>query len=66
MEKSVQTWNGEKGFIDSSMLQRHLPSLNGPIFYVAGPPAMVTAMRAMLEKAQIDPDDIRAEEFGGY
>lgn len=66
MEKSSQPWNGETGLIDAPMLQRHLSSLNGPIFYVAGPPAMVTAMRAMLEKAQIDPDDIRTEEFDGY
>jgi ferredoxin-NADP reductase len=66
MEKSSQPWNGETGFIDAAMLQRHLPSLAGPIYYVAGPPAMVTAMRTMLEKAQIDPDDVRTEEFSGY
>jgi ferredoxin-NADP reductase len=66
MEKSSQPWSGETGFIDAPMLQRHLSSLAGPIYYVAGPPAMVTAMRAMLEKAQVDPDDIRTEEFSGY
>jgi ferredoxin-NADP reductase len=66
MEKSSQPWSGETGFIDAAMLQRHLPSLAGPIYYVAGPPAMVTAMRAMLEKTQVDPDDIRTEEFSGY
>lgn len=66
MEKSSQPWSGEKGFIDATMLQRHLPSLAGPIYYVAGPPAMVTAMQSMLEKAHVDPDDIRTEEFSGY
>lgn len=66
MEKSKKAWNGEKGFLDAAMLQRHLPSLSGPIFYVAGPPGMVTAMRPMLEKAGVDPDSIRSEEFGGY
>lgn len=66
MEKSSKPWSGERGFIDAAMLKRHLPSLDGPIFYVAGPPAMVTAMRAMLEKAQVDPDAVRSEEFGGY
>ena len=66
MEKSKQSWNGETGFIDASMLQRHLPSLTAPIYYAAGPPEMVNAMQKMLEKAQIDPDDIRTEGFDGY
>jgi Na+-transporting NADH:ubiquinone oxidoreductase subunit NqrF len=48
------------------MLLKHLSALQGPIYYVAGPPAMVTAMREMLTNAGVDEDDIRTEEFGGY
>lgn len=66
MEKSKQSWDGERGFIDAAMLKRHLPALNGPVYYVAGPPAMVAAMRDMLVKAGVDEDDIRAEDFAGY
>ena len=66
MEKSKQTWEGERGFINAAMLQRHLSSLSGPIFYVAGPPGMVAAMRDMLTKAGVDEDDIRSEDFPGY
>jgi ferredoxin-NADP reductase len=66
MEQSSRSWDGERGFIDEAMLRRHLPALNGPIYYVAGPPAMVAAMRDMLVKAGVDEDDIRAEDFGGY
>jgi ferredoxin-NADP reductase len=66
MSKSKQTWNGEVGFINREMLVRHLPGLQGPIYYVAGPPAMVTAMRQMLTGAGVDEDDIRTEEFAGY
>ena len=66
MEKSKQSWTGEKGFINAAMLQRHLPGLTGPIFYIAGPPAMVAAMREMLAKAGVDEDDIRTEDFPGY
>jgi ferredoxin-NADP reductase len=33
---------------------------------MAGPPAMVAGLRAMLNKAGIDDDDIRTEEFTGY
>lgn len=66
MDKSTQPWNGERGFIDAAMLKRHLPGLNGPIYYIAGPPGMVAAMRDMLAKAGVDEDDIRTEDFAGY
>jgi ferredoxin-NADP reductase len=66
MEKSAQTWNGEIGFINQEMLARHLAALQGPIYYIAGPPAMVTAMRQMLTAAGVDEDDVRTEEFAGY
>jgi hypothetical protein len=64
------------------MLTRHLTKIASgiahtarPIYYVAGPPAMVKNYlatgcaqegRAMLTDAGIDDDDIRTEEFGGY
>ena len=66
MAKSARPWKGETGFINREMLERHLPALQGPIYYVAGPPAMVTAMRQMLSAAGVDEDDIRTEEFAGY
>jgi hypothetical protein len=37
-----------------------------PIYYVNGPPAMVTAMRETLGKAGVDDDNIRTDEFSGY
>ena len=48
------------------MLAKHLPSLQGPIYYLAGPPAMVAGMRHLLIEAGADEDDIRTEEFSGY
>jgi ferredoxin-NADP reductase len=66
MPRSRKVWNGETGLIDNEMLSRHLTDLQGPIYYVAGPPSMVTGMRKMLVAAGVDEDDIRTEEFGGY
>jgi len=65
-DKSHREWRGETGFINKDMLTKHLPSLQGPIYYLAGPPAMVAAMRSMLIEAGVDEDDIRTEEFSGY
>jgi ferredoxin-NADP reductase len=66
MEKSHQPWNGETGLIDQGMLGRHLKDAASPIYYVAGPPAMVKGLHEMLSKAGLDDDDIRVEEFAGY
>ncbi len=66
MDKSRREWKGETGFINKEMLAKYLPAVQGPIYYLAGPPAMVAAMRRMLTDAQVDEDDIRTEEFSGY
>jgi len=66
MSKSSLPWNGERGFIDREMLSKNIPDLQGPIYYIAGPPAMVVAMRQVLTQAAADEDDIRTEEFAGY
>ena len=66
MEKSKVEWQGERGFINREMLMKYLSDLRGPIYYIAGPPAMVAAMRQMLISAGAEEDDIRTEEFGGY
>jgi ferredoxin-NADP reductase len=66
MDKSHREWKGETGLINKDMLTKHLPSLQGPNYYLAGPPAMVAAMRRMLIEAGVDKDDIRTEKFSGY
>ncbi len=57
---------GEMVVIDQDMLSRHLATLQGPIYYSAGPPAMVASMRATLVSAGVDEDDIRTDDFAGY
>ena len=66
MARSGRSWDGETGYLDHEMLSRYLEGAASPIYYVAGPPAMVTALREMLNHAGVDDDDIRMEEFGGY
>jgi ferredoxin-NADP reductase len=59
-------WPYEKGHVNRDMLRRYLMSLNGPIYYVAGPSRMVTAMTDLLNSSGVSDDDIRTEEFGDY
>jgi len=66
MARSGRELRGETGFINAEMLTKHLGTLRGPIYYIAGPPPMVVAMREILVGAGVDEDDIRTEEFAGY
>src|SRR5215469_2478522 len=38
ISKSSRPWPGETGFINREMLAKYLPGLQGPIYYIAGPP----------------------------
>lgn len=73
MSSSRREWTGETGHITFELVLEHLngsqpaeANSSGPIYYMAGPHAMVTALRMMLNKGGVDDDDIRTEEFTGY
>jgi ferredoxin-NADP reductase len=66
MGRSARPWSGRVGPIDEAFVQTAASALGAPIFYVAGPPGLVEAMRQTLVDAGIDEDDIRSEEFYGY
>jgi ferredoxin-NADP reductase len=66
MSRSKKKWDGETGRINQEMLSKYLNDLQGPIYYIAGPPAMVSGMRKMLVECGVDEDDIRTDEFAGY
>jgi ferredoxin-NADP reductase len=65
-EKVRAPWQGETGRISIEMLSKWIPDLSVPIYYIAGPPGMVTGVRQMLIGSGISEEDIRAEEFAGY
>lgn len=66
MVQSNRKWDGETGFINKAMLSRYVSDLQQPIYYIAGPPAMVVGLRKVLLASGINQDHIRADEFAGY
>jgi ferredoxin-NADP reductase len=66
MAKSSRAWHGETGYITQAMLLKSIGDLTLPIYYIAGPQAMVKAMREILNEAGVNDDNIRTEEFTGY
>jgi ferredoxin-NADP reductase len=66
MGRSHRPWQGERGNINREMLAKYLRMAASPIYYIAGPPRMVSAMRTLLSDIGVDEDDVRTEEFAGY
>ena len=56
----------EEGHITAEMIRQHVGDLAAPVFYVAGPPDMVTSMQAMLQAAGVADNAVHAEKFTGY
>ncbi len=55
-----------EGYLNGEVIKKHVKNIDGPIYYLAGPPALVAAMRKMLAEMGISEDDIRFEDFAGY
>jgi ferredoxin-NADP reductase len=66
MHGSAQRWLGNTARIDELLLEEAATRLQAPMYYLAGPPAMVTAVRQLLILAGIGDEHIRSEEFFGY
>ena len=63
---TYSAWRYEVGRINRQLLSRYVTGLNKPVFYVAGPSGMVTAMTSLLLSVDVSDDDMRTEEFGDY
>lgn len=54
------------GRMDAEFIQKSVENLDDKIWYIVGPPPMVTAIRDTLSKLGIDSGKIRFEDFYGY
>ncbi|MFC1549159.1 ferredoxin--NADP reductase, partial [Candidatus Omnitrophota bacterium] len=55
------------GLIDACMIKEEIPDLAERIFYVCGPPGMVSCLTDILKNELGFPEDrIRIEHFAGY
>jgi ferredoxin-NADP reductase len=58
-------WAGETGYIDRPMLERYIPDIATPQYYVVGPSAMVWGTLQMLD-GFVDRASIKVEDFTGF
>ena len=62
--KTACSQSTRRGHIHREMLTHYLLGPNGPVYYIAGPSGMVTAMTDLLKSSGVNEDDMRTEEFG--
>jgi ferredoxin-NADP reductase len=48
------------------MVARHVPDWKKPVFYLAGPPGLVEALKKLLLDRGVSRDNVRFESFSGY
>lgn len=65
-EAGLQCGAVEHGYITAEMITKYVGDIVTPIFYIAGPPTMVSAMEEMLKSAGVSQKNVRAEKFAGY
>lgn len=66
MWRSKKNWEGETEYIGAAIFSRHISSIVGPIYYIAGPPPMIESIRQKLLDLGVDRNDINADPFDGY
>jgi ferredoxin-NADP reductase len=65
-QRKPSGWVGRIGYITPQMLGEIASDFTERTFYLAGPPAMVRAYRAMLRRAGISRRRIKTDFFAGY
>ncbi len=59
-------WEGYTGYIDTEMIKKEVSDYASRVFYICGPPAMVEAMKRLLQELNIFSEQIKTENFFGY
>ncbi len=59
-------WKGEKGGLNEVFLRKWVPDLAQRLFWISGPPPMVTAYKELVKQTGVGDEAIRTDSFAGY
>ncbi|MGZ3583979.1 MAG: FAD-binding oxidoreductase [Ktedonobacterales bacterium] len=65
LQSIPQTWNGWRGRIDARMIQEAVPDYRTRLFYLSGPPEMVSACERVLQQIGVKSNQIKRDFFPG-
>lgn len=60
------SWTGQRGFVNEQMIAAEVPDYKERLFYVSGPPAMVSGVEKILRNAGIPKKRIKTDFFPGF
>ncbi|HMA05183.1 MAG TPA: FAD-dependent oxidoreductase [Methanomicrobiales archaeon] len=61
-----EDWAGRRGHVDRAVIEEEIPDYLERVFYVCGPPALVTGLVGALGTLQVPPSQVKVEDFPGY
>lgn len=59
-------WKGEQGKLDEVLLRKWVPDLDQQLFWISGPPPMVTAYKELIRQVGVKDEAVRIDSFTGY
>lgn len=66
MTESARPWSGETERLGVPLLERYLPALCGPRYYLSGSTTFISGMVQKIERAGVPAADVRIEMYTGY
>lgn len=65
-EQFPKDWKGEKGRVDSAMIQKYVPDYKDRMYYISGPHTMVSGYQDLLHSMEIPSSHIIVDYFPGF
>jgi NAD(P)H-flavin reductase len=66
LSQPEEGWAGERGKLDEFLLRKHVTDFGQSVFWISGPPPMVSAYGELIEQMGVSEDLIRTDRFIGY
>lgn len=65
LKQAPESWNGHRGFVNDQLIAKEVPDYLDRLFYISGPPVMVSAFVKMLKKMGVPKSQIKTDFFPG-
>jgi len=59
-------WKGEEGEFNEPLLRRYVPDPDQCLFWISGPPAMVAALKDLIQQIGVSEEALHTDSFTGY
>ena len=66
LNEASDDWTGYTGRITAELITEEMPDYRERECYICGPPAMLKAMKEMLEDLDVPKENVKTEYFSGY